>query len=317
MLKRLLFLIVILLTAGFFLNSSVLEGSASVQAINFHESIESYADHEKLEVVKNELGIKTTVLHSVPEGILRYNGESELNLATLPEAEDDLRKVTRENLDYYYFCSINPESNSILQDWQECEREGAKGLKLYNGYSYAHSRSLDDEALWPLYQLLQQEGVPIMMPVNVSLFQGELQSVLTSFPNLNIICSHYCSSAKNLGRLRSLMDTHKNLYLDTSWGHVEFAKDGLLRLTDQHDLFKIFHIDYQDRIVFATNVVVTSYEGKDENFLMNLYSDYLKMYTGKDFYSSKMDPNLLLRGLDLPRRAQQKILWRNAEALLN
>ena len=48
---------------------------------------------------------------------------------------------------FSYFCSIDPNDADRLRVLEECLKNGAIGVKLYNGYTYAHELSIDDAKL--------------------------------------------------------------------------------------------------------------------------------------------------------------------------
>ena len=149
-----------------------------------------------------------------------------------------------------------------------------------------------------------------MLPVNSSEYETELRNVLTLNPDLTVICPHFCLSSKNLTRLSALMTEFPNLYVDTSFGHIDFAKEGFQTLSDDHDDYEEFFEAFQDRILFGTDAVITSYENKTVEWLDALYGDYISMLTDADVVL-QTTPDLSVQGLDLPYSIQKKVFYKN------
>lgn len=123
---------------------------------------------------------------------------------------------------YIPFCTINP---SLVEDpRKELEKYlhmGAKGLKLYPSYNHFYP---NDISFYPVYELAQEYGLPILSHTGSSVFKGSkikyadpkhLDDVATDFPELCILMAHggrglWYNDAFFLSRL------HANLYLEIS-----------------------------------------------------------------------------------------------------
>lgn len=285
--------------------------------INVHESVEKLEDVVSLQNVMNELNIRTTVLHAIPAGLLYYKGE-EVRLSDVEESNTLVEQIvaqTAQQDDFEFFCTVDPLDVDRVQTLQTCLDKGAIGLKLYNGYSYTHVMPLDDAKLNELYVTLEEKGALLMLPVNAGQYQNELENVLHSYPDLTVICPHYCLSSKSLNRLSELMEAHPNLYVDTSFGSTSFAEEGFKTISENTDAYKKFFDLYQDRILFATDNVVTSYEEKQEGVLSNLYGAYISILAEGDFDASLDEGNpaqtTRYTGLELPYATLQKVFWKN------
>jgi predicted TIM-barrel fold metal-dependent hydrolase len=283
--------------------------------VNIHESIESAANVPALQTAMETLGITGTVLHGIPADLLHFDG-SEIALSDVDENHEQIITASAENPDdFQYFCAVDPEASDRVIQVEQCLDEGATGVKFYNGYSYTHGDPLDDPSFNKLYDTLIAADAPLMLPLNSGQYGDELNNLLIMYPDLKLICSHYCLSSKSLDRLRGYMEMSENLYIDTSFGHTEYARNGFQTITENHDDFTAFFTDYQDRIFFATDVVVTSYEDKGEDFLINLYSDYISILTEVEFESA-LDPGTTYQGLALSQSIQRKVFWHNWSNLL-
>ena len=284
--------------------------------INVHESIEQISDIAKLQVVMDNLGITSVVLHGIPQDLIRYSSSDNVNLAEVDENHGYLMEAAEAYPeDFEFFCSIDPSNIDRLDMMEECFEEGALGIKFYNGYSYAHDIELDDPRLSELYSAVEEEGAILMLPVNTSKYQDELENILTLHPDLKIICSHYCLSSKTLERASELLREFPNLYVDTSFGHIDYARDGFQTISDGHETFEAFFGEFQDRILFATDTVVTSYEDKTTEWLTALYSDYISILA-EDEFESAVDQGVFYQGLHLSATVQKKVFWQNWSNLL-
>jgi predicted TIM-barrel fold metal-dependent hydrolase len=284
--------------------------------IDAHESVESVAEIVKLQTTMANLGITHTVLAAIPDDLLYYKG-NEVDLSGVDENNEAIRQAVEAYPDQFSFlCSIDPNDPQRNDELASCLEKGAVGVKLYNGYSYAHEVPLDDAKLTDFYAALTEDDVPLMLPVNLSEYEAELRNVLTLNPDLTVLCPHFCLSSKNLPRLTTLMTDFPNLYIDTSFGHVDFAKEGFQTISENHDAFVSFFTTFQDRIVFGTDSVLTSYEDKTVEWLDALYGDYISLFTEEEF-TCQIDSTIQLTGLALPYEIQQKLFYQNWNKLLN
>lgn len=264
--------------------------------VNVHESVESVAEIVKLQTVMADLGMTHTVLHGIPKDLLYFEGEG-IDLGEVEENNEALMRAVEEYPEQFsYFCSLDPNDPLRLDVVAQCAEDGASGVKLYNGYSYAHQTPLDDAKLNEFYTYLTENDLPLMLPVNTTEYEEELRNLLTNNPELTVICPHFCLSSKNLDRLSALMTEFPNLYVDTSFGHEEFVVEGFETIRNNKEAYQSFFEEFQDRILFATDSVLTSYEDKDIDWVKNLYGNYLTLFTSE---------------LDLPKSIQKKVLYQN------
>lgn len=288
----------------------------SKQIVNVHESVETIEDVAKLQSAMSTLGISDIVLHGIPEAFLRYSSEEEIDLSAVGVSHEViLEAVETYPGEFHYVCSINPEDENKEAQLEQCIEDGAVGVKFYVGYTVSHTCSVDDPALDDFFNLVAEANLFLMLPVNTAKFGEEFDNFLDKNPDIPVVCPHYCLSSKNLDALSERLDTHPNLYVDTSFGSTELVESGFTRMTENHEEFAAFFENYQDRIVFATDNVITSYEDKTEEWVQLLYSDYLSMMTEGEF-SSALNAEITYLGLELPLSTQQKVFWRNWTSLI-
>lgn len=269
--------------------------------VNIHESVEDEGDVAKLLAAMSDNGIDTTVLTGIPGDLLRYTG-GRVQYHDLQQNHDVILNAIQEHPENFtYVCAIDAGSTQRMAALEKCMKEGAVGFKFYQGYSYAHDVALDYPKLHELYERASEENLIAYLPTNMGMYESELKNVLELHPDLNVVCPHYCLMSKRLDKLATLLDTYDNLYIDTSFGSTDFAKAGFERIRSNATEFQEFFKNYDDRILFATDTVVTGYEGKDRYWLNALFNEYM---------------SLLTEELDLPKSVQRKIFWQNWYHLL-
>lgn len=96
------------------------------------------------------------------------------------------------------FCTLNPNVDSeigfALQELYN--KHGFKGVKLYPTYNYFYPH---DPRLYPLYDVAQTEGIPVLFHTGSSIFKNSrlkygnpifFDDVAVDFPRLKIIMAH-------------------------------------------------------------------------------------------------------------------------------
>lgn len=286
--------------------------------INAHESIETPAEGEILVSVMRDTGMDAMVLHGIPQELLRYDDEAAITYTNLDANNSYLLALKQKYPDQIsYFCGIDPSDFEALEKITDCAANGASGIKLYSGYSFYNDGNIDSASHQKIYEKLVELDLPLMMPVNTENFSDQLTNVLSVNPDLVFICSHFCLSSKDLSVIDTLMSAHPNLYVDTSFGHLQFAQEGFKTISDDRENFQKFFKKYDDRILFATDNVITSYEDKSEEWISKLYKDYISILSDDEFESqSNPNPGVMFNGLDLPRSILDKVFWYNWQGLL-
>lgn len=294
-----------LLVSGVF----YLRGSTSI--INAHESIENADQIDKLQKVMFWTGIGKVALAGIPYEMLHFNGENTPTYTKIDENNDVLKEAVQNFPGQFsFFCAINPQDFDVLEKIETCMKDGAIGIKIYDGYKAYHTLALDNVEMLKIFAKIKEVGGIVMMPVSTENYQSELENMLKINPDLTVICSHYCLSSKSLDRLTALMGTYKNLYIDTSFGYLDYALAGFQTMTENNAAFRTFFNDYQDRILFATDNVVTGFENKDKDWLADLYSDYVSILTNEEFEAKSKD-DTTYTGLALPSAIQDKVFFEN------
>jgi hypothetical protein len=150
---------------------------------------------------------------------------------------------------------------------------------------------------------------------------AEVINVLEAYPHLRVVFAHFFFMSAQLPRLGELLDQFPNMYVDLTPG-IEMYHNFSSNLYTARDFF----VNYQDRIVFGTDIGAHALLAKpgegisfDEshervylirNFLENSGEFYLP---GKGYLFG--DPKTPFLGLDLPEPVLDKIYLKNAEQI--
>lgn len=79
--------------------------------------------------------------------------------------------------------------------------------------------------------------------------QGWVLDILSRFPNLKLILAHFFFMSSNLNKLAELLDTYKNVYIDTTPGGEMFSN-----FKQNYDNAREFFVKYQDRILYGSDM---------------------------------------------------------------
>lgn len=283
----------------------------NLKIVNVHESIENFDQIGKLDKVMFWTGMDKVVLAAIPDEMLHYTGGVVSSYTKVDENEDALKDAVAVDPDRFsYFCTVDPNDFNALEKVETCMKEGAVGVKIYDGYKNYHVLALDNQTMLGIFSKIAENNGILLMPVSTTNFLREFENMLRLNPTLPVICSHYCLSSKDLARLTDLMSAFPNLYVDTSFGYIDYAEDGFETIGANKEAFRTFFNDYQDRILFATDNVITGFESKDRDWLIALYRDYISILTESEF-ESRSNPGVTYAGLDLPKSIQSKVFSGN------
>ncbi len=279
--------------------------------IDIHESVENFDQIDKLDKVMFWTGIDKMILAAIPDEMLHYTGGPIATYTKVDENEDALKEaVELDSSRFAYFCTVDPNDFNALEKVETCMKEGALGVKIYDGYKNYHVLALDNQTMLKIFAKISENNGILLMPVSTSNFRREFENMLGLNPTLPVICSHYCLSSKNLAVLTDLMSAYTNLYIDTSFGHIDYAREGFDTISGNTEEFRKFFNDFQDRIFFATDNVVTGFESKDRDWLIALYRDYISILTESEF-DSRSNPGAKYMGLKLSKAVLAKVFSEN------
>jgi len=278
-----------------------------------HEHLQGSGQVPKLLEAMDRQGISKTVLVGSPRATLF---PSEREFTRYDENNQELLRIAREHPGrFIVFVTIDPADSQKLDKLKAYIAQGARGLKLYSGHAFYHLLPLEDPGMSEVYEWCQEEGIPILFHVNPSRYIAEFENVLTQFPDLKVICPHFCLSVKNPLRLERLLDRYPNLYTDVSFGFPGYVKEALVRVSEDPQRYREMVEKYQDRFLFGTDMVVTEHEGKTADWLEGMIKAYRGFLEHGD-YEFFLFPEEPLRGLHLRPGLLDKIYTENFKGFL-
>ncbi len=259
-------------------------------------------------------GLKHMVLVGSPKETVFYKGEKGV-FTEYDENNAELLEIGQKYPEKFsIFCAINPADSDKITKLEDCLQKGAKGAKLYSGHSdfYDAKLPLDHESMKEFYAYLEDKGVPVIFHVNLNNYEEEFENVLKAHPQMKVLCPYYCLSSKDLGRLEHFFTTYPNFYTNIAFGYKTYAADGFNRISESVEKYREFITKYADRFMFGTGTVVTGYEGKDFEWLSNMFKTYRNFLEKEKFtFFENTDPHYKFNGLNLSAEALKKIYNEN------
>lgn len=287
--------------------------------INVHEHVQGMENMDGLLAEMDALGFQKTILLGSPwftialyerAGFTRYD-ENNAAILAMAKAHPDRFEA---------WPTVNPTDPAKLDKVKAMVEQGASGIKLYLGHGYTsrentyifHPIAMDDPGMMPLYAYLAKAHIPICFHVNPAKpgFLDEFVQVLNSFPDLKVNTPHFFMSSMVHSRLREMLKTFPNLYVDISFGHDDYLKAGLQRISADRDAFRDLFQEFPDRFMFGTDYVVTTLRPKDHLWYQERTRAYLDMLS-QEQYKTPLLPDMPLRGLALSPELLENILYRN------
>jgi predicted TIM-barrel fold metal-dependent hydrolase len=165
-----------------------------------------------------------------------------------------------------------------------------------------------------LYEYLAEQHLPLCYHVNPAKpgFLDEFVQVLKAHPDLKVNTPHYFMSSMVHGRIREMLKTFPNLFIDISFGHDDYLNSGLQRVSADRDAFRALFQEFPDRFMFGTDYVVTTLRPKNHEWYRVRTQAYLDMLSTEQ-YTTSLLPDRPLRGLALSPELLENILYRNFE----
>jgi len=290
-----------------------------VPITNVHEHMMGDSELEPLIAAMDTVGIERTVVLGSPiytfklgmNGFTEHDANNEAVLG-LSQLEPD-RIIP--------FVVIYPEDEDAPQKLQNYVARGARGVKLFAGHGASHGHGpfhtmpLDDPRLTAVYDVIKEHNLPVLFHVNYAKFTDEFERVLTTNPTMKVLCPHFCLTLRDTRKVKSLLDRHPNLWMDVSFGWIQFQAEGYRRIDVKPETVRKVIEAHPDRFLYGTDLVLTDYENKDEEWItmnMSFYRDLLERKT-YSYYGLSGGP---LTGLNLSETLLTGIYRDNATAWL-
>ena len=305
------------------------EERAAFKIINAHEHVQSSRNLPLLLQVMEDCQLEKIILLGTPEYTFYLNPK--YGFTEYDKNNQEIISLSKQYPDKFIaLCTLNPHDEDKLEKLKNFMAAGAKGLKLYNGHGYFYDNffelPLDDPGMMEVYSYCEEKGIPILYHVNSGRFLQQFENILQNFPDLTIIAPHFILTSSNLSRLSRLLDTYPNLYTDISFGHPDFQVAGFKRISQNNEAFRAFMRKYRERIMFGTDIVITSYRAKSRSYIEEVILSYFDLLEKEEFLlpdsiykmmsksaRANTDPETVYRGLHLDEDTLRMIYHDNAE----
>lgn len=285
--------------------------SGSYAISNMHEHIQSVEEGAKLLDAMKAAGIAHTILVGSPKQTIFFKGGFE----GYDENNGQVLTLQRLHPDAFSaFCTVNPRDPDKLKKLMGYVRAGSKGVKLYSGHATFYDLPLTDPEMEPLYAYAQQRHLPVMFHVNLGRYLGEFEALMDAYPRLTVIVPHLGVSSIRLERLERLLRRYPKLYTDVSFGYQPFLIAALKRISKDPEKYRQFMQRYRSRVLFGTDVVVTSHPKKTVPWMADVFQCYRDMLEQPRYRCALMEEEL--NGLALEPDILRDIYERNPQRLL-
>ena len=294
-----------------------------IPIINVHEHAQHMADAERLLKWMDHYKIQKTCLQAA--SIYTFTLNNKWGFEKFDENNVELLNIKKRWADRFCaFVTIHPPDDGNLAKLEDYAKRGADGLKLYLGHGAGtgkgkfHMMPLDDPRMMPIYAWAERTQFPLMFHINFTKYFDEFVRVLEAHPHLRVCVPHFGlhkNTAKRLARLTWLFDRYPNFYVDMSYGHHSFHKQGFESLGKWRTRTQEFLRRHKDRILFATDMVLE--KGKDEQFIEETLRSYIQWLEMSQF-RFHMVPTRTMKGMDMGKAPEvlQAIYWDSPKKFL-
>lgn len=293
--------------------------------IDVHEQIATIDQVPRFLAAMDRAGIDRIILLGSPEATFTYQPGFKNHY----QNNEELFRIHDEFPDrFIIFPTIDPREPGDFEIFKSYLERGASGLRLFSGqyaWFYEHIGPVNRSELFPILKFCEENEIPVMYNMNpgITELKLEFEDVLRRYPNLKIVCPHFCLSTINSDRFEYLMDTYPNLYTDISFGH--FFEDGFKRISRNTTKFRKLFYKYQDRILFGVDLVITNKtmppSGDPSEWMYNLTKCYRDMLEKDEYYCGVkikrvFNASISLSGLHLNQKILEKIYYENPKKYL-
>jgi predicted TIM-barrel fold metal-dependent hydrolase len=276
--------------------------------IDMHEHYRTGGDVEAFLKAAGCLGISKVLF--VPTG---YSPDNE---GYLGYWQSLIKEVKAEYPDRIIaFCTIDEADPDAWRYFKQCLQEGADGLKLLGGHPSFYDESLNSGNMYRVYRVAAEHQVPILLHasiINLPFLKKQVEQVYRDFPEVTFIHAHYCSTIMrsiDLDQTAELLDKYPNLYIDLSMGggisryHL-FFKQAINKVID-------FLVEYQDRILFGSDIILNDAQYKDFDWLYNRIRCDIDLHEQETYDCDFGDEENPKQGFHLDEEILRKLYYEN------
>ena len=262
--------------------------------IDVHEHIRSYPVVEKYWPARKKHNIKGMVLVGSPKETLGLMINSKHKWFTKPDINNKVvLKLARDYPgEFYPFVTFSPDDEDQVEKLKSFVKEGAMGVKLYNGHSNFYEKMeipLTAPHLMKLYAHCEKNEIPMIFHVNLNKYWDEFIEVLDAHPKLKVNIPHYGLLLRKLSKVEHILKTYPNTYFDVSFGHFYFAYIGMKRISRMSKRMRRFVKKYQNRFLFGVDIVLTNNPEKSKEYVTEMIQAYRNVLEKKRYTSTIID----------------------------
>jgi len=217
------------------------------------------------------------------------------------------------------FCTIDEADPQAAELVEQYILQGAKGIKLIGGHPSFYDEPLNSENMYRVYEKAAQYGVPILLHgsiINIPGLEYQLDRVYGDFPDVTFIHAHYGSTIMagiDLDQMAELLDKHPNLYTDLSMG------GGIARyhyyLKQDLDTIRDFVIEYQDRILFGSDIILRPARNRFDWLYERIRCDIV-LHEEAEYTCEFGESDWVHQGFNLDREVLRKLYYENPKKVL-
>ena len=224
-----------------------------MQIIDFHTHIYPNAiAHKAAQSIRDFYDIRDVEMDGTVDLLLQCGKEAGIQrFVVLPvglkpshvrSINDFIHAQTQQHPEFVGFGTIHAAMEDLLEETQRVMDLGLRGIKLHPD---SQVFSIDDERLFPMYEMLQ-DRLPVMFHAGDPRYDyshpRRIRRVLELFPKLEVIAAHFGGYTKHEAAYELLKD--KGCYFDVS-SSLMFMEKGLPE--------KYIRAYGADRFVFGTD----------------------------------------------------------------
>ena len=286
----------------------------TIPIIDVHEHAQTLAEAKRLLRWMDHFNIKLTCLQSA--SIYTFTLDKQYGFERFKENNEELLRIKDAYAGRFCaFVTVNPTEEGNVALLKDYAKRGADGLKLFLGHGAGtgkgkfHSMPLDDPRMMPIYAWAERTQFPLLFHINFIKYFEELVRVMEAHPYLRICVPHFGlhkNTAKRLARLSWLLERYPNFYLDMSYGHHDFHKEGFESLSKWLSRSQAFIRRHADRLLFGADMVLE--KTKDDPYIeenLRSYMQWLEMPA----FRFHMVPERTMKGMGMSPEVVRSIYW--------
>ena len=189
--------------------------------------------------------------------------------ATKPDQVESINRYInsecKKHSEFIGLGTMHPDYSDFAKEIEFLKQKGIRGIKLHPDFQ---KFAIDDERLYPLYDLLSEKNMFVLTHSGDRRYSYSnpfrVEKIAKMFPNLNIIAAHFGGWSEWEEAIRRL--NLENVYFDTSSTLGFGAKEAALRMIDSFDKTHFF---------FGTDFPMWDHERELELFMSLKLNDKL------------------------------------------